>query len=101
MKVEITAQQEEHPGCWGKDCEGKHFIKTIELKAGKNVLVYTQGTDEYRLVAGMFSRLTPGPMEDTGTITAKSRCHCGQVFYVQRMLSDLEHATSQCSHKLK
>ena len=101
MKVEITAENDEHPGCLGKDCEGQHFIKTIKVKAGKNVLVYTDRTDEYKLLASMFGRLTPGPIEDATTIMAKSKCTCGEVFYVQRMLTDLEHAVSQCKNHSK
>lgn len=100
LKLEISLVKDEHPGCFGRDCEGEHFENNVHIRVEDNVFVFTEGTEEADMLERILRRIMNAPKGmDAVLLYAKAECPvCPETFHVQRMLSDLEHALATCKH---
>ncbi len=92
MEQEFTIRltTEEHPGCWGKDCEGKHFINYLVLKTDKTTDYFQEGHPIYNALFN-FAKEQPDVFNGMKKIRAEAVKN-GEVYMIERMLSDLEIA---------
>jgi hypothetical protein len=84
--IKITTR--EHPGCFGKDCEGEHFVKYLEIKTKYTTFLFQEGHPAY----SFFTRFMydhPKIIRDMHTIRAEA-IKDEKKYMIERVITELE-----------
>lgn len=101
MNVDITIEKDEHPYCFGRDCEGDHWQENVHVKIGKTTLVLLEGSKDCEFLkhlAKKFKIEKKYQPKHGQLFRADTDCKCGQRWYIQKMLSELEEGMMKCQH---
>lgn len=101
MTVDITFEKDEDPRYWGTSQEGDKWINTIHFRTGKVTVVFQEGTKAYEVMRKMLLDLDERYLskhDGIRKIKASNECKCGEKFYIQKMLSELQTGMMRCQH---
>lgn len=99
MNINITFEKDEHPACFGKDCEGEHWQQNIHMRTENFTLVIVENSKEWEILKKLlidFDKKLPEGVKKL--LKASQECRCEEKFYIQKMMIELNNGVMKCEH---
>lgn len=105
MTFEIDFFEDNHPGCFDKECEETHTQKNIHISTDYFTYILVEGSKEWEFINSILNKFLTeeefSQKEFKKIRVLNKKCKCGEQFMIEQILTELhkgmiQHKKNNC-----